>query len=256
MKTIGFIGGGRITRIMLQGYKNAHVSNSKFCIYDTNPAVLDALKTRFPEIVISTSDPKEAASAELVFIALHPPVIMDALEAVKEYISKNAIIVSLAPKITIEKISAKLAHVKVVRLIPNATSYVNAGYNPVCFSKSISANEKSQLMDLLNVLGKTFETAENKLEGYAIMSAMLPTYFWFQWKKLADLGITMNLDEKECAESINQTMEAALKTYFNSGLRPEEVMDLIPVKPIGEHETQIAGAYEERLKSLYEKIRT
>ncbi len=256
MKTISFIGGGRITRIMLQGFRNSKISMDRFSIYDTNLAVLEALKTQFPEIAISATDPKEAASAEIVFIALHPPAIMDALESVKRYISTNALVVSLAPKITIEKISAKLGHTKVLRLIPNATSYVNEGYNPVCFSNAISAKEKSLLMDLLHVLGKTFETVENKLEGYAIMSAMLPTYFWFQWKKLAELGIAMNLDEKECIESIQQTMEAALKTYFKSGLRPEEVMDLIPVKPIGEHETQISGVYEEKLKALYEKIRS
>jgi len=256
MKTIGYIGGGRITRIMLQGFRNAKISIDKFSICDTNLAVLEALKTQYPEIAISSADPKDAASAEIVFIALHPPAIMDALESVKGYISTNAIVVSLAPKITLEKISVKLGHTKVVRLIPNATSFVNEGYNPVCFSNAISATEKSQLMDILNVLGKTFETAENKLEGYAIMSAMLPTYFWFQWKKLAELGATMNLDEKECTESIQQTMEAALKTFYKSGLRADEVMDLIPVKPIGEHEAQITGVYEEKLKALYEKIRS
>lgn len=32
---------------------------------------------------------------------------------------------------------------------------------------------------MLNLLAYTFETAEEKLEAYAHISAMLPTYFWF-----------------------------------------------------------------------------
>jgi pyrroline-5-carboxylate reductase len=42
---------------------------------------------------------------------------------------------------------------------------------------------------------------------------------------------------------------------FKSGLTPNEVMDLIPVKPIGEHEAQIAEIYKTKLIGLFEKIK-
>jgi pyrroline-5-carboxylate reductase len=201
-------------------------------VYDTNPFALETLKKQFPKIVSSSSNAKEATSAEIVFIALHPPAIMDALEMIKGNVSPETIVISLAPKITVEKIASKLGNIRIARLIPNATSYINHGYNSVCFSNTFSTVEKSVIMDLLNLLGKTFETTENKLEGYAIMSAMLPTYFWFQWKELLSLGTQMNLDDKECKESIQHTMEAALSTFFQSGLSPDEVIDLIPVKQL------------------------
>jgi pyrroline-5-carboxylate reductase len=38
-------------------------------------------------------------------------------------------------------------------------------------------------------------------------------------------------------------------------LSPQEVMDLIPVKPIGEHELQITEIYNTRLIGLYDKIK-
>jgi pyrroline-5-carboxylate reductase len=50
-------------------------------------------------------------------------------------------------------------------------------------------------------------------------------------------------------------MLAALRTYFYSGLQPDEVMDLIPVKPIGEHEAQIKTIYNDKLIPLFEKIK-
>jgi pyrroline-5-carboxylate reductase len=140
-------------------------------------------------------------------------------------------------------------------LIPNATSYINEGYNPVCFSSDFNIKEKQHILDLLKVLGNTFEVSEEKLESYAIMSAMLPTYFWFQWKELADIGQEIGLSEKESNDSINDTLIASLNLMFKSGLKTAEVMDLIPVKPIGEHELQIAEIYRSRLITLFEKIK-
>ncbi len=131
-KSIGFIGGGRVTKILLQGFKNKNVLSGKVVVNDTNPEVLAKLKKQFPEV--DFSDAKAAASQDVVFIALHPPVVMDTLELVKNDVKSDAVVVSLAPKINLPKLSMKLAHVKnLARLIPNATSYINEGYNPVTF---------------------------------------------------------------------------------------------------------------------------
>jgi pyrroline-5-carboxylate reductase len=181
---------------------------------------------------------------------------MDTLELIKGSINSTAIVISLAPKITIAKISSKLNQVKnIARLIPNATSYINEGYNPVCFSIDFANKEKQQIFDLLRVMGNTFEVREEKLESYAIISAMLPTYFWFQWKELMAIGSQIGLTEHECTDSIRETIIASLNLMFKSGLTSANVIDLIPVKPIGEHETQISEIYRSKLTALYEKIK-
>jgi Pyrroline-5-carboxylate reductase len=253
-QSLGFIGGGRVTRILLQAFKNINTQFSKIVVFDTNSDVSGNLKKSFPEIQVDNGS--VAASQDIVFISLHPPVVMDTLELVKNQFKASSIVISLAPKITIEKISSKLSQVKnIARLIPNATSFINEGYNPVCFSPDFSIGEKQKVLDLLRLMGKTFEVPEKKLENYAIMSAMLPTYFWFQWKELTEIGIRTGLTEEESKNSINDTVIASLNLMFKSGLTPAEVMDLIPVKPIGEHETQISEIYRSKLTALFEKIK-
>jgi pyrroline-5-carboxylate reductase len=253
-QSIGFIGGGRVTRILLQAFKNTNEQFSKIVVTDPNQDALSNLKKSFP--AIQAENATVAASQDIVFISLHPPVIMDTLELIKGSINSKTIVISLAPKITIAKISSILNQSKdIARLIPNATSYINEGYNPVCFSADFAASEKQQVMDLLGLMGNTFEVPEEKLESYAIMSAMLPTYFWFQWKELAVIGQKIGLSEKESKDSINNTLIASLKLMFNSGLNTSIVMDLIPVKPIGEYETQISEIYSSKLIALFEKIK-
>ena len=70
--------------------------------------------------------------------------------------------------------------------------------------------------------------------------------FFCSWKKCGS---------QESKDSINQTLYASLNLMYKSGLTAQEVMDLIPVKPIGEHEPQIAEIYKTKLIGLFEKIK-
>ena len=57
---------------------------------------------------------------------------METLNAVKNSIRKDALVISLAPKITIDKIKSVLPDVpNLARMNPNAGTYLNKGYNPV-----------------------------------------------------------------------------------------------------------------------------
>jgi pyrroline-5-carboxylate reductase len=254
LKSLGFIGGGRITKIILQALVNRQIELSLVKVCDTNPEVLKALGKQFPEI--QTTDSCDiVVKQEIVFIALHPPVIMETLDQIKTSVSEKTEVVSFAPKISIEKIASRLATKKIARMIPNATSYINEGYNPVSFSAEYPSDEKQSLFEMLQTMGKIFEVEESKLEAYAIVSAMLPTYFWFQWKEMQNLGLQMGLNEWESKETIQQTLLAATDLFFNSELNYNEVTDLIPVKPIGEHESQISEIYRTKLMGLYQKIK-
>lgn len=255
MKTnsLGFIGGGRITKIFLQAFANKEVEFKSVVVFDTNIEVLSALEVQFP--FIERGDLLKAASQSIIFIALHPPVIMDILDKIADIVTEDTLIISLAPKITIEKIASKLKTKNIVRMIPNATSYINEGYNPITYHTNMPILLRNEIEELLTILGKTFKTDEAKLESYAVISAMLPTYFWFQWKVLNEVALQTGLKKKEAKKAIKSTLKRAIKLYYNSGLTPDELMNLIPVKPIGDHEADITEIYQAKLMGLFEKIK-
>jgi pyrroline-5-carboxylate reductase len=123
------------------------------------------------------------------------------------------------------------------------------------FSSGFDPSQKQVVLDLLKTLGTTFEVSEEKLESYAIMSAMLPTYFWFQWRELAGIGEKIGLSAEESNKSIYETIIASLDLMYKTDLTPAQVIDLIPVKPIGEYEPQIIEIYHTKLIALFEKIK-
>jgi pyrroline-5-carboxylate reductase len=256
MKTLGFIGGGRITRILLNGFKNAKVSFDKIYVYDTNETTLSALKSDYPEITASNSDSSAAASSGWVFIALHPPVLMEVLNAIKNYIRKDALVVSFAPRITLDKMQTVLLEVRNLgRMNPNAGTYVNKGYNPVCFVKDADKIEIKRFIEVFEKLGLVPVVPENQIEAYAVVSAMGHTYFWYQLQQLKELGLSYGLSEKETNETISSMLWGTTETLFNSGLNYDQVVDLVPVKPMAEHENTVKEFYKTCLNGVYQKIK-
>lgn len=255
-KTIGFIGGGRITRIMLEGFKRKGLAFKKVLVSDINPEALKHLKEKFPDITISSNNNLLPASGDIVFIALHPPAVLPVLDEVKSSLQKEAILVSLAPKISILRISERLeGFKKIVRMIPNACSIVNHGFNPMAFSPRLNQSEKKDLRKILTLLGECPEVEEEKLEAYAILSAMGPTYLWFQLYELEKIGTSFGLIPREVRNAVFRMAEGAAMTMYESDLVPDEVMDLIPVKPLGEEEENIKRIYRSKLEALYKKLK-
>ncbi len=87
--------------------------------------------------------------------------------------------ISLAPKWTIAKLSGLLnGFTRIARMIPNAPSIAGHGSNPIAYSPSLTAQDRSALAELFAGLGELPEVEEGKLESYALLTAMGPTYLW------------------------------------------------------------------------------
>ena len=192
-RTVGFVGGGRITAILLEGLGGRDLALDRVTVSDTSAEVLAKLAVRFPAIT-TTADNSEAAGCERVFVALHPPALKAVLPELAPRVRRDAVVVSLAPVVTLAQLSQLLGgFTRLARVLPNAPSIVGAGFNPVAFADGLPAGARAEIEALLDRLGAHPVVPEDTLEAYAILAAMGPTYFWFQWQQLRDLAGTFGL---------------------------------------------------------------
>jgi len=255
LQSIGFLGGGRVARILLGGWRRAGAMPGEVVVYDPDPKALEFLEMSAGPNVRTTGEPGQAASADLVVLAVHPPAFEAALEAVRPTLRPEATVLSLAPKVVMSKMTEALGGFsRLVRMIPNAPSIIGAGYNPVAFSETLSEEERRQVLRLFEPLGECPQVEEESLEAYAIVSAMGPTYLSFQLATLRDVGVELGLSPEAAARATARMAAGAVATLFDSGLNEAEAMDLIPVRPLAAHETAITNAYRSALPALYEKL--
>lgn len=254
--SLGFIGGGRVTRIILEGFRKKGKEFAEVVVSDVSEEALSHARALHPSVRMILADNRVPAACDLVFLALHPPACGAALDEIKGALKPDAVFISLAPKITIARISEKLGGFsRVARMIPNAPSIVGAGYNPIAYPEGLDDRDRAAISGVLAALGECPDVPEKDLEAYAVLAAMGPTYFWFQWEELERLGVEFGLAAEDARRALGATIEGAARAYFRSGLAAGEVMDLVPVKPLKDDEEDVRSKFRLRLKPLYEKIR-
>jgi len=247
--SVAFIGAGRVARVLLGGWKLAGKLPARIVVVEPDEAALGLLQDLAPEVSVVESG--DIGGVDLVFLAVHPPVMQDAMESLAGELGPDALVVSLVPKIKCATISEALSTKRVVRMIPNAPSVIGAGYNPVFFSEAIEPETKEALAALFAPWGEQPEVPEADLEAYAIVTAMGPTYFWYQIQALRELGVSFGLTRDATDEAIREMLGGAVDCLLAKG---SESMDLIPVRPLQELEPTVKEAYESKLKSMFAKL--
>lgn len=256
MKSVGFIGGGRITRIILQGLHCSQVKLDDLIICEPDQNAVKQLQAAGTQhhTVIGTEE--EAGQQDWVFLAVHPPVMKTVFNELKSAVRPETVIISLLPVYTIAEISDALGgHENIVRMIPNAASIIGKGFNPLAAGRNLDNHTRSELIQFLKVLGYCPDVDEDKLEAYAILTAMGPTYLWPQFRALTELGCKFGLTKKETDISMQSMLAGAGDLWFQESLSYDQISDLIPVKPMENEVEQICEAFQTKLSGLHDKLR-
>jgi len=255
-KAVGFIGGGRIVRIVLNGWRRKNAMPSEIKVVEIKPEVAERLKKQFPEVTLATSL-DDLKDSEIIFLAVHPPALPDILPQLKSLLTEKAVVCSFVPKFSLTKLIEALGGFsRIIRMNPLATSFVNAGYNPVSFGPGINPEVKSKFIQQMSILGQVPEVKDELIEVYASISAMGPSYLWFLFYELVSLGESFGLTREQALEAVSNMLVGAARTMAESGLTPEEVMDLIPARPFAEEEEKIKEIYRQKIQGIYNKLKS
>jgi pyrroline-5-carboxylate reductase len=247
--SVAFIGGGRVARILMEGWRRSDTTPERVVVVEPDPTALESLRKIAPQVEVA--DLGQISDCDLIFLAVHPPLMSEVLEDLAERLPRDALVVSLVPKFTGSALAARIGVSRWVRMIPNAPSAVGAGYNPICFSEAIDRETRDALNAIFAPLGEHPEVAEKDLEAYAVITAMGPTYFWYQIEALRELAVSFGLNQEAADEAISKMLGGAVRCLLTKG---PESMDLVPVRPLESLEPMVKEAYEMKLKGIFSKL--
>jgi len=134
-KTFSFIGGGRITRILIERLQKCNSLPDKIIVCDPDEKVRNSLKElNIANLELLKGNHWEGDS-DLVFLAVHPPAVKEVVPQIRHHFTTNTILISLVPVFQ-NAVLTQLSEgfTRIVRMIPNAPSIIGVGYNPAWFS--------------------------------------------------------------------------------------------------------------------------
>ena len=248
---LGFVGAGRITRVLLEGLQRRDLFPARVLVCDRDGCAAAGLKSLLPGTTLVPPGSGDFQECDVVFLAVPPTAARSSLTTLAPSLGARAIVVSLLPGVTLAQLSQHLGgFLRLARLMPNAPALVNVGFNPICFSPSLTEGDKQRLANLCMAWGCCPQVLEEKLEAYALLTAAGPGCLWFQLYALRQLGQSFGLTQPEAQFGLERMLTGMLKVMSDSGLPPTEVQDLVGAKPLADLEASWLQAHQTRLPPM------
>src|SRR3989338_7546514 len=248
MAKIGFIGTGNMATALIRSMKD----NNRIISSDKNEEKLQKAKK---ELGIKTAkDNNEAAkSSEIIFLCAKPCDIKGILQEIKPN-TENKIIVSIAAGIKIKSIENIIGkNKKIVRVMPNLNCAVSEMAAAFSCNKSIEADEKKSIKNLLNKAGLALEVEEEKMDAVTALSGSGPAFIAYMLDAFAKSGEKQGLSREISYKLALQTFFGTAKLLKETGENPESFIKRV-ASPKGTTEAGLEVLQKSEIKSIIEKI--
>ena len=124
---IGFIGCGKMASAIINAIKeNVHVTGS-----EVNKEIANRASERLG-IDVLTNNIELVKASDVIFIATKPNNVIDVLNEIKDYMTDDKFVVSIAAGVTTSKIESVLPKTRIVRVMPNTPALVKLGMLKLC----------------------------------------------------------------------------------------------------------------------------
>ena len=216
-KSIGFIGCGKMASAIIKGIQGVNDSNN-FEILGSEVNV-DVAKSASDRLGINVfSDNKELAkSSDIVFIATKPNYVSEVVEEIKDALTSEKLVVSIAAGVSTTKIEAIIPEIRVIRVMPNTPALVKLGMFGICKGSKASDDDLNLIVDLLSVLGKCITVEESQIDIVTAISGSGPAFFYQVIEDIARAGEKLGLDYEKSLILATQTALGSAQMVFNRG---------------------------------------
>ena len=227
-KKIGFIGCGNMGKAMLGALvKSNNIDNNNIIVSTKSEASAENISKEF--LVKSTNDNREVAiNSEIIFLAVKPYFYEEVINEIKDIITDDKIIVSIAAGVTINNIEQWFGReIKIVRTMPNTPALVGEGMSAICPNSNVEELEVEEVCKLYNLFGKYELLEEKDFHGFIALCGSSPAYVFMFIEAMADAGVKLGLPRakayKMAEQSILGSAKLALETEKHPGILKDEV---------------------------------
>ena len=225
---IAFIGGGNMAEALIRGLLEAGIAKAgSICVSDVVAARLTHLRRRYH--VRTTADNAEAAGrADILFLAVKPQNMEEALDAVAPGLKDSCLVVSIMAGVPTEKIEQRLGGKgRVVRVMPNAAALVGKGAAGVAGGKRARRRDVETVVGLLASVGRAIVVNETQMDAVTGLSGSGPAYVAVIIEALADGGVLMGLPRETALMLAAQTVSGAAAMVLETGEHPGRIKDQV-----------------------------
>lgn len=235
---LGFIGCGNMASAMIAGILSEQICSKEEIICSTKTqASKEAVANRFG--VVTTLDNKEVAGrAGIIFLAVKPFFYEEVIEEIKELVSEDKIVITIAPGKSLEWIEQQFGQaIKCIRTMPNTPALVGEGITSVTPNELVTPEEVKEVCRILSGFGKAVQVEERLIDAVVVSSGSSPAFVYMFIEALADAAVAEGMPRMMAYDFVAQSVLGSANMVLETGKHPGLLKDMV-CSPQG---TTIAG---------------
>ncbi len=232
MAKFGFIGMGNMGSAMLKGALKTF--DKEDMIFSEKCGTKDIMGVR--QVANNIECIKEA---KYIVLAIKPQFYHDVLTEIKDYITAEHIIISIAPGKSIDYIKTYIKNTdRIVRAMPNTPALVLEGMTGICYdAAAFTKEELENVLAFFESFGKVVTVPEKLMNTVVCASGSSPAYVYMFIEAMADSAVKYGMPREDAYKMVAQTVLGSAKMVLETGEHPGVLKDRV-CSPGG---TTIAG---------------
>jgi len=226
-KTIGFVGGGNMAEALVKGLCREPGAGERITVAEPVEARRADLESRYG--ISASADNADAASRDIVVLAVKPQVMDAVLEGLAGSVSGQQVVVSIAAGVTIDRLESGLgAGVRVVRVMPNTPCLVGRGASVLCAGSAADDTDLARARDLFAAVGSASTVdSETLMDAVTGLSGSGPAYVYRFAEALIAGGVAAGLDEDLASALVFETIAGAAQMLISTGQSPAALREAV-----------------------------
>ena len=215
-KKIGFIGCGNMGTAMIQGIlESGKCPPQEMMISCRTKKTLEEKKAQFG-VQISTDNRDVAAFADILFVAVKPQFYAEVLEEIKDLLTEEQILVSIAPGKTLVWFDEVLGrNLKVIRTMG------------MCAGARVTDEDMALVRDLCSGFSQTEVISEHLMDVVTAVSGSSPAYVFMFIEAMADAAVAGGMPRQQAYKFAAQAVLGSAKMVLETGKHPGELKDMV-----------------------------
>jgi pyrroline-5-carboxylate reductase len=213
--------GGAIAHGLLQ---SKTVDPANLYVTDLCPELLEPLSAL--GVNTSTKSVHGVRESEVVVVAVKPWMLPEVLHKLHAALPPQALVISIAAGVSLERIRAELPGFPIFRAIPNTA--VAAGQSMTFVASDGASREQEEVaLSLFAGLGKVMLIPEHQMAAATALSSCGIAYAMRYISANMRVGVELGFDPNTAKEIMLQTLQGAVSLLAQSGEHPEKEIDRV-----------------------------
>lgn len=259
--TVAILGAGSMGTAILTGMIKGHIKPEHVKVTARRVESADALAKKFGVTAYATDYQPNAnslavAGAKVVLLSVKPAYIVEVLGQIKDVISADALVISVAAGVTTATIEEHLPEsVAVIRAMPNTPALIKLGVTGVSVGSRTTPEQLAIAIELFNGVGKTLVIPEEKIDALSTISGSGPAYVFYFIEEFIRTAVAQGFSQDEAYLMVSQTFLGASELLVQTQGDPAELRRQV-TSPNGTTMKAVAVLEEGNLHDLFFKATT